>query len=85
MTADVRRIVAGLLCAPVAGCATAARSRVTTGARQDRQVSDPAVLGVICGRMLLSGKRLGFAAILFFTVKGLLWLIVPFVVYKWGC
>ena len=30
-------------------------------------------------------KKLGLAAILFFTVKGLLWLIVPFVIYEWGC
>ena len=35
--------------------------------------------------MRLSGKKLGLAAILFFTIKGLLWLIVPFVVYQWGC
>ena len=35
--------------------------------------------------MLPSGKKLGLLAILFFTVKGLLWLIVPFVIYKWGC
>ncbi len=33
----------------------------------------------------LSGKKLGFLAVLFFTIKGLLWLIVPFVIYKWGC
>jgi hypothetical protein len=32
-----------------------------------------------------TGTKLGIAAILFFTIKGLLWLIVPFVVYKWGC
>lgn len=31
------------------------------------------------------GERLGIAAILFFTIKGLLWLIVPFAVYQWGC
>ena len=35
------------------------------------------------GRAL--GKKLGLAAILFFTIKGLLWLIVPFVIYQWGC
>ena len=31
------------------------------------------------------GKKLGIAALLFFTIKGLLWLIVPFLLYKWGC
>lgn len=31
------------------------------------------------------GKRLGVAAILFFTIKGLLWLIVPFAIYQFGC
>jgi hypothetical protein len=31
------------------------------------------------------GKKLGLAAILFFTIKGLLWLIVPFTIYQWGC
>ena len=30
-------------------------------------------------------KKLGIAAVLFFTIKGLLWLIVPFFIYKWGC
>ncbi len=35
------------------------------------------------GRAL--GRRLGMAAILFFTIKGLLWLIVPFAIYQWGC
>lgn len=35
--------------------------------------------------MLPPVKKLGLLAILFFTVKGLLWLIVPFVIYKWGC
>lgn len=35
------------------------------------------------GRAL--GKKLGLAAFLFFTIKGLLWLIVPFVIYQWGC
>ena len=30
-------------------------------------------------------RKLGFVAILFFTVKGLLWLIVPFLIYQWGC
>lgn len=35
--------------------------------------------------MLPSAKKLGFLAVLFFTVKGLLWLIVPFLIYKWGC
>ena len=35
--------------------------------------------------MLPSGKKLGLAAILFFTVKGLLWLTVPLLVYVWGC
>jgi hypothetical protein len=35
--------------------------------------------------MPLDGKKLGLAAIVFFTVKGLLWLIVPFVIYKVGC
>ncbi len=36
-------------------------------------------------RMIPPVKKLGLLAILFFTVKGLLWLIVPFVIYKWGC
>ncbi len=35
--------------------------------------------------MLPSGKKLGLVAVLFFTVKGLLWLLVPLVFYKWGC
>ena len=35
--------------------------------------------------MIPPAKKLGFAAILFFTVKGLLWLTVPFLIYKWGC
>ena len=35
------------------------------------------------GRAL--GRKLGLAAILFFTIKGLLWLIVPLAVYQWGC
>lgn len=35
------------------------------------------------GRAL--GKRLGVAAFLFFTIKGLLWLIVPFAIYQFGC
>lgn len=35
--------------------------------------------------MLPSGKKLGLIAVLFFTIKGLLWLIVPFVIYKWRC
>ena len=29
-------------------------------------------------------KRLGFWGIIFFTVKGLLWLIVPAVLVWWG-
>ncbi len=32
-----------------------------------------------------TARKLGIVAILFFTVKGLLWLIVPFLIYKWGC
>jgi len=35
--------------------------------------------------MVPSGKKLGVAAFLFFTIKGLLWLIVPVIIYKWGC
>jgi hypothetical protein len=35
--------------------------------------------------MLPDGRKLGLTAIVFFTVKGLLWLIVPFVIYKVGC
>ena len=35
--------------------------------------------------MLPPAKKIGLLAVLFFTVKGLLWLIVPFVIYKWGC
>lgn len=35
--------------------------------------------------MVPSGKKLGLVAILFFSVKGLLWLLVPFVIYTWGC
>jgi hypothetical protein len=30
-------------------------------------------------------RKLGLVAILFFTAKGLLWLIVPFLIFKWGC
>lgn len=36
-------------------------------------------------RMIPSAKKAGFAAALFFTIKGLLWLIVPFLLYTWGC
>lgn len=46
--------------------------------RPDAPSADPT-----SGRAL--GKRLGVAAILFFTVKGLLWLIVPFAIYQFGC
>ena len=35
--------------------------------------------------MFITPRKLGFAAILFFTVKGLLWLTVPFLIYTWGC
>jgi hypothetical protein len=36
--------------------------------------------------MVPSGKKLGIAAFVFFLVKGLLWLIVPFLIYyEWGC
>jgi len=35
--------------------------------------------------MLPPAKKIGLLAVLFFTAKGLLWLIVPFVIYKWGC
>lgn len=32
-----------------------------------------------------AGKKLGLIAIIFFTVKGLLWLAIPFFIYTWGC
>ena len=35
--------------------------------------------------MVSTGKKLGLAALMFFTIKGLLWLVVPFLIYKWGC
>ena len=35
--------------------------------------------------MVPSGKKLGLAAIVFFSVKGLLWLLVPVLIYQWGC
>jgi hypothetical protein len=30
-------------------------------------------------------RKLGLIAILFFTAKGLLWLLVPLLIYMWGC
>ena len=33
----------------------------------------------------MEAKKVGALAFLFFFVKGLLWLIVPVVIYKWGC
>lgn len=30
-------------------------------------------------------KKLGVAAFLFFLGKGLLWLLIPAVIYTWGC
>jgi hypothetical protein len=35
--------------------------------------------------MVPSGRKIGLLAILFFTVKGVLWLIIPLLIYKWGC
>jgi hypothetical protein len=35
--------------------------------------------------MVPSGKKLGVVAFLFFTVKGLFWLIVPLLIYMFGC
>jgi hypothetical protein len=35
--------------------------------------------------MPVPARKLGLVAILFFTIKGLLWLIVPFLLYQWGC
>jgi hypothetical protein len=35
--------------------------------------------------MPVPARKLGLAAILFFTIKGLLWLIVPVLIYQWGC
>jgi hypothetical protein len=32
-----------------------------------------------------SFKKLGLVAILFFTAKGLLWLLAPLLIYMWGC
>jgi hypothetical protein len=39
----------------------------------------------LSGLIMPSGKKLGFAAFLFFLVKGLLWLMIPAAVYVWGC
>jgi hypothetical protein len=36
-------------------------------------------------RYRMSARNVGLAAILFFSAKGLAWLIVPFLVYMWGC
>ena len=33
----------------------------------------------------MSVRNLGLAAVLFFSAKGLAWLIVPFLLYTWGC
>jgi hypothetical protein len=35
--------------------------------------------------MVPSGRKVGVAAFLFFLVKGLLWLIIPFLIYESGC
>jgi hypothetical protein len=35
--------------------------------------------------MVVPAKKLGIAAFLFFLVKGLLWLIIPLLIYTWGC
>jgi len=35
--------------------------------------------------MVVPVKKLGIVAFLFFLIKGLLWLIVPFAIYIWGC
>ena len=35
--------------------------------------------------MFPSGRNLGLAAILFFSAKGLAWLILPVLLYMWGC
>jgi hypothetical protein len=35
--------------------------------------------------MMISGKKLGLIAFLFFLAKGLLWLLVPAAIYVWGC
>jgi hypothetical protein len=35
--------------------------------------------------MLHPVRNLGLAAILFFAAKGLAWLIVPILLYTWGC
>ena len=32
-----------------------------------------------------AGKKLGLIAIVFFTVKGLLWLLIPVLIYNGGC
>jgi hypothetical protein len=32
-----------------------------------------------------TGRNLGLAAIAFFSAKGLAWLILPFLLYAWGC
>ena len=30
------------------------------------------------------GRKLAFAAFLFFLIKGLLWLLIPAAIYVWG-
>jgi hypothetical protein len=35
--------------------------------------------------MIPSGRDLGLLAFVFFFAKGLLWLLIPAVIYAWGC
>ena len=57
----------------------------TAPARANREPTDDARADqtVRAGRGGRWFKRLGFAGLVFFTVKGLLWLIVPALVYLW--
>lgn len=34
---------------------------------------------------VVPAKKLGLSAFLFFLGKGLLWLLIPAVIYTWGC
>jgi hypothetical protein len=48
-------------------------------------MATPDTPGISSSEMMFSGKNLGLAAILFFSAKGLAWLMVPLLFYMWGC
>jgi len=35
--------------------------------------------------MLPSRRKLGALTVLLFSIKGVLWLVIPVLVYSWGC